>query len=126
MAYGRHLSGIKLGKGRDGRSLRVRRCRSGVKRHRVRDEARSGWAEQDSGMRWSTLMRGSKDALKKGGVAPEGIVEDEGDRPPLPRSLEPGARDASTLAAEFGRKKRRGLKPPRKDEQTRRHLGPSA
>ena len=85
MAYGRHLSGIKLGKGRDGRSLRVRRCRSGVKRHRVRDEARSGWAEQDSGMRWSTLMRGSKDALKKGGVAPEDIVEDEGYRPPLPR-----------------------------------------
>lgn len=47
--------------------------------------ARSGWAEQVSGMRWSTLMRESKDALKKGGVAPEDIVEDEGDRTLLPR-----------------------------------------
>ena len=47
--------------------------------------ARSGWAEQDPGMRSSTLMRGSMDAMEKGGVAPEDIVEEEGDRPPLPR-----------------------------------------
>ena len=36
-------------------------------------------------MRWSPLMRGSKYALEKGGVAPEDIAENEGDRPPLPR-----------------------------------------
>ena len=46
---------------------------------------RSGWAEQDQGQWWSTLRRASKGALKKGGVAPEDIPEDEGDRPPLPQ-----------------------------------------
>ena len=86
MAYGRHLSGINLDKGRDGRSLQREgtvAVSSSVEFETKR--ARSGWAEQDPGMRSSTLMRRSKYALEKGGVAPEDIVEDEGDRPPLPR-----------------------------------------
>jgi len=86
VAYGRYPSGINPGRGarvgifdREGTAV----VSNGVEFETTRP--RSGWAEQDPGQWWSTLMRASEGALEKGGVAPEDIVEDEGDRPPLPQ-----------------------------------------